>query len=62
MFDMVRDHGYQRNQIMAGPSVENFANIFFTPTLDVHIKKVGLHIDIEFITILQDLCMNVFAF
>jgi hypothetical protein len=62
MFDMVRDHGCQRDQIMAGPSIENFANVFFTPTLDVHIKKANAHKDIRFITILQDLCMNVFTF
>jgi hypothetical protein len=47
---------------MAGHSVKNFANIFFTPTLDVHVNKVGVHKDIRFTTILHDLCMNVFTF
>lgn len=52
MFDMARDHGYQKDQIMAKPFVENFVNIFFIPPSDVHIKKVGAHKDVGFITIL----------
>jgi hypothetical protein len=62
MFDMAINHGYPRYQIMARHSIENFANIFFIPTLDVHINKAGAHKNIELITNLQDLCMNVFAF
>jgi hypothetical protein len=62
MFDMAGDHGCPRDQIMAGHSVENFASIFFAPTLDVHIDEASAHKDIKLTTILQDLCMNVFAF
>jgi hypothetical protein len=59
---MARDPGCPKDQIMAEHFVENFVNIFFTPTLDVHINEAGVHKDIRFTTILQDLCMNVFAF
>jgi hypothetical protein len=62
MFDMAKDHGSPRDQIMARHYVEKFASIFFAPTLDVHIDKVGAHKDIKFTTILQILCMNVFPF
>ncbi len=47
---------------MVEHSLEKFASIFFAPKFDVHIDEAGAHKDIKFITILQDLCMNVFAF
>jgi hypothetical protein len=59
---MARDHGCPRDQIMDGHFVENFASIFFAPTLDIHIDEPNAHKDIILTTILQDLCMNVFAF
>ncbi len=59
---MAKDYGCPRDQIMVGHSIENFIGIFFTPTFDVHIDKVGAHKDIRLTTILQDLCMNAFAF
>jgi hypothetical protein len=59
---MAKDHGCPRDQIMAGHSIENFTCIFFAPTLDVHIDKVGAHKNIKLITILHNLCMNAFAF
>jgi hypothetical protein len=43
---MAKDYGCPRNQIMVRHSIENFIGIFFTPTFDVHIDKVGAHKDI----------------
>jgi len=52
MFDMTRNHGCPRNEIMIVHFVENFVSIFYAITLDVHIDEVGVHKDIIFITIL----------
>jgi hypothetical protein len=52
MFDMTRNHGCPRNEIMIVHSIENFVSIFYPTTLDVRIDEAGVHKDIIFITIL----------
>jgi len=62
VFDMARDHGCAKDQIMTRHFVEKFTSIFFAPTFDVHIDEASVNKDIKLTTILQNLCMNVFPF